>query len=58
MEKCFALNFEGNCTALKEKKCENCSFYRTDLNRYRIEREIEYYSPEGKKNDYEILLRK
>ena len=58
MEKCFALNFEGNCTALKEKKCENCKFYRTDLNRYHIEREIENYSPEGKKNDYKILLRK
>ena len=58
MEKCFALNFEGKCLALKEKKCENCNFYRTDLNIYHIEREIEYYSPEGKKDGNKILLRK
>ena len=56
MEKCFALDFDGNCTALKNKKCENCQFYRTDLLRYKIEMDIDRYSPEGKKNDYSILL--
>lgn len=58
MDRCFALNSEGVCTALKKKRCKNCKFYRTDLNINNIEREIDYYSPEGKKNDYEIFLRK
>lgn len=59
MEDCFAYSkLNKGCTALKEKECDNCNFYRTDLNRYQIEREILRYSPEGKKNDYEILLRK
>lgn len=52
MEKCFALNIANQCTALKEKKCKNCKFYRTDISKYNIEMEILRYSPEGKKNEF------
>ncbi len=41
-QKCFADN-EKNCTALKEKNCENCKFYRTDLQRGIIEWDITIY---------------
>lgn len=52
MEKCFAININGECTALKEKRCEKCKFYRTDISMYEIEEDIRRYSPEGKKNEY------
>lgn len=35
-KRCFADNGQ-NCTALKEKDCENCKFYRTDLQKGNIE---------------------
>ena len=52
MEKCFALNEYGQCTALKEKNCNKCRFFRTDIIKNDIEMEIIRYSPEGKKNDF------
>ena len=41
-KKCFADNGQ-NCTALKKKDCKNCNFYRTDLQRGRIEYDIHEY---------------
>ena len=52
MEKCFAIDFDGNCTALKNKKCENCKFYRTDRSISEIERDIKLYE-NGVKKKYE-----
>lgn len=44
MEKrCFADAGE-RCIALKEKKCENCKFYRTDISYIDITKDINWYS--------------
>ena len=56
MERCFAMNKYGDCLALRRKKCNKCKFYRTDISMYEIEEDIRRYSPEGKKDDYSILL--
>lgn len=41
-KKCFA-DLDGRCTALSKKKCKNCNFYRTDLDRFVIEYQIKNY---------------
>ena len=45
---CFARyqspNGEAGCSALNEKNCLNCNFYRNDLRRDEIEKDIEKYS--------------
>lgn len=46
--KCFANNGEF-CTALKEKECKNCKFYRTDLTKADIEWDIINYG--GRKDE-------
>lgn len=46
--KCFADDGK-NCTALREKECKNCKFYRTDLSKTRIEFDIYNYG--GTKKD-------
>lgn len=44
-EDCFA-NREGSCNALNEKNCDNCRFYRNDLNQVNIEQEVKKYKKE------------
>lgn len=41
-KRCFADN-GNNCTALKEKDCKNCRFYRADLTKANIEWDIKNY---------------
>ncbi len=45
---CFAryetLNGQANCSALVNKKCNNGKFYRNDLNKQNIDRDIKKYS--------------
>ena len=41
-KRCFADKGEY-CTALKEKNCKNCKFYRTDLYIAQIEYDIQNY---------------
>lgn len=44
---CFAYkerNRHSGCKALKEIKCENCKFYRNDINEAEIERDIREYA--------------
>lgn len=42
-----------SCNVLKTANCENCKFYRNDITRNDIEREIKsYYSTKGVKNEY------
>ena len=41
-KRCFADN-GNNCTALKEKDCKNCRFYRADLQIANIEWDIKNY---------------
>jgi len=45
---CFARyetsNNAVNCSALTYKKCNNCKFYRNDLSRADIEKDIKKYS--------------
>lgn len=45
---CFARyetsNDKVNCSALINKNCSDCKFYRNDLSRADIEREIKKYS--------------
>lgn len=48
IKKCFADGGEI-CTALKEKECKNCKFYRTDLTKADIEWDIQNYG--GIKNE-------
>lgn len=55
---CFAryetLNGQANCSALVNKKCNNCKFYRNDLNRQDIESDIKTYasSKSTRKKEY------
>lgn len=44
---CFAYkerNRHSGCKALKEINCENCKFYRNDINEADIERDIREYA--------------
>lgn len=41
-EDCFA-NTENGCSALKDKLCHGCRFYRNDLKREDIEKDIDKY---------------
>lgn len=45
-EDCFA-NAGNKCSALSEKNCKNCKFYRNDLKRADIERDIRCYQKGG-----------
>ena len=57
MEKrCFADAGEY-CFALREKKCENCKFYRTDLDILQIEKDDASYRTGVVKNE-KVFLRK
>lgn len=55
---CFARyetsNGEACCSALDYKKCNNCKFYRNDLKREDIEKDIKKYSSHRsiKNNEY------
>lgn len=40
---CFAYTQEG-CTALHDQDCETCHFYRNDISKAKIERDINRYS--------------
>ena len=46
-EDCFANNGKY-CVALNEKRCYNCKFYRNDLNRENIEKDINVYGLNSK----------
>lgn len=48
-EKCFA-DMDNRCYVLKNKKCENCKFYRADIDIASIERDIKLYEIGVKKN--------
>ena len=41
-EDCFA-NIEDDCTAVWNKDCYNCKFYRNDITREHIEQDIFNY---------------
>lgn len=58
---CFArrksvetLKGQAECSALFSKSCENCKFYKNNITRKSIERDIQnYYSVKGiHKNEY------
>ena len=55
-KKCFA-DMGNNCFALNEKKCENCKFYRTDLDVLQIEKDVASYRTGVVKNE-KVFLRK
>ena len=44
---CFAYkerNGHSGCSALSEKDCNNCKFYRNDINQFEIEKSIKEYT--------------
>ena len=44
---CFAYkerNRHSGCKALKEIDCENCKFYKNDINEAEIERDVSNYA--------------
>lgn len=55
-KKCFA-DMGNNCYALNDKKCENCKFYRTDLDILQIEKDVASYRTGVIKNE-KVFLRK
>ncbi len=50
LKDCFAFyettSGEKYCSALKEKNCENCNFYRNDIKRADIEKDVKSYNPQ------------
>lgn len=55
---CFALSkLNGNkvCSATIKTDCKNCKFYRTDITREDIERDIKYHNKTGSiRNEYRL----
>lgn len=57
---CFASykTFSGRieCSALNHAECEKCKFYRNDIKREDIERDIDYYikGKVSKKDEYRL----
>ena len=49
VKRCFA-DRGDYCTALRKKECENCKFYKSDLQIANIEWDIQNYDG-GKKNE-------